>query len=299
MNEKVTLGFGAFVPYAGGGVDWQKEDLGIPLKSYLAVVSLSPSVAYRVNEKLSLGLNLNFYRGILDVETEMEGFGPLDSRETGSAISASFGLMYRPTDRLSLGMTLRAPAKVNLSGKTSIVQQVPGFGSLKFNLDSETNFNLPWDFEAGFSYRVSENFVFSAGAQYTMWSRLDVVDKTIKDVPVIGDINEEEVLDFEDILILHGGFEYLIPGGIALRGGIGYDRSASPTETLSVRNIDVDKLSLLGGIGYKTGNTQIDFVYIYVRGKERKKTSTIFGIPLIERYNLNVDILGLGVTFSF
>jgi len=299
MNEKVTLGFGAFVPYAGGGVDWQKEDLGVPLKSYLAVISLSPSVAYRVNEKLSLGFNLNFYRGILDVETEMEGFGPLDSRETGSAISASFGLMYKPTEKLGIGFTVRAPSKVNLNGKTSILQTVEGFGTLKINLESETSFRLPWDLEAGFSYRVTENFVFSAGAQYTLWSRLDKVEKIIKGIPMIGDINEAEVLNFEDILILHAGFEYLIPGGIALRGGIGYDRSASPAETLSVRNIDVDKLSLLGGIGYKTGITQIDFVYIYVRGNEREKTSTIFGIPIIERYNLNVDILGLGVTFSF
>jgi len=180
MNEKVTLGFGAFVPYAGGGVDWQKEDLGVPLKSYLAVISLSPSVAYRVNEKLSLGFNLNFYRGILDVETEMEGFGPLDSRETGSAISASFGLMYKPTEKLGIGFTVRAPSKVNLNGKTSILQTVEGFGTLKINLESETSFRLPWDLEAGFSYRVTENFVFSAGAQYTLWSRLDKVEKIIK-----------------------------------------------------------------------------------------------------------------------
>lgn len=300
MNNRVTLGFGAFVPYAGGGVDWKKEDLGIPLKSHIAVISLSPSVAYQVNEKLSLGFNLNFYRGIIDIETEMEGFGPLSAEESGSAISASLGLMYRPTERLGIGFTVRAPAKMTLSGKTSILQTIPGFGQLKLNLDSETSFRLPWDLEAGFSYRLTENFVFSAGAQYTMWSVLDEVEKTIKDVPMIGDIREAEALNFEDILILHAGFEYVIPGGIALRGGIGYDRSASPADTLSVRNIDVDKLSLLGGIGYKTGNTQIDFVYIYVRGKEREKTSTAYlGIPLIERYNLNVDILGLGVTFSF
>lgn len=300
MNDRVTLGFGAFFPYAGGGVDWQKQDLGVPLKTYLAVLSLSPSVAYKVNEKLSLGFNLNFYRGMFDVETEMEGFGPLSAEESGSAISASIGLMYRPTEKLGLGMTLRAPAKMNLSGKTAIDMTYPGFGPFELKLNSETSFNLPWDFEAGLSYRVSESFVFSAGVQYTMWSRLDKVDKTIKNVPMIGDINEVEELYFDDILILHGGFEYLIPGGIILRGGMGYDRSASPTETLSVRNIDVDKLTLMGGIGYKTGRTQIDFVFIHVMGKEREKTSTAYaGIPLLERYNLNVDILGLGVTFSF
>ena len=299
MNERITIGFGAYVPYAGGGVDWKREDLGVPLKSYMAVISLTPTIAYQVNEKLSVGINLNYYRGILDVETEMEGFGPMSTEEHGSSITAGFGLMYRPSDRIGIGLSVRGPATMNLSGKTSITSFIPDFGTLKLKLDSETRFNLPWDLELGLSYRIAENLVFTAGAQYTMWSALDEVEKTIENVPTIGDIKEFEEMNFDDILILHAGLEYVLPGGIALRGGVGFDRYATPEQNLSPRNIDVDKVTLIGGIGYRTGRTQIDFVYIHAQGNEREKTTTQYGFPLVERYNLNVNIIGMGITFSF
>ena len=121
---------------------------------------------------------------------------------------------------------------MNLSGKTSIALSLTGLGTLNLKLDSETRFSPPWDLELGFSYRVAHNLVLTAGAQYTMWSALDDVEKTIKNVPVIGDIKKLEDMNFDDILILHAGLEYVLPGGIALRGGAGLDRYASPEKNL-------------------------------------------------------------------
>jgi len=211
--------------------------------------------------------------------------------------------MYKPTDKLSLGMSIRGPAKMKLSGTTSIT-----YGTSKTNLDSYTSFNLPWDIEVGLSYQISENLLFATGAQYTMWSALDKVEKTIENVPyfdpslmmlVSQDMKEEEVLDFNNILIFRAGFEYVLPQGIALRAGIGLDHYASPEETLSITNIDVNKFTLLGGIGYRAGKIKIDFAYAYAIGKEREKTTTQYGVPLPEKYNLNAFILGLGITFSY
>jgi long-chain fatty acid transport protein len=233
------------------------------------------------------------------VETESESFGPLSTEEKGSSITAGFGLMYWPSERIGIGLSLRGPTTMNLSGKTSITSIVPDLGSLKLNLDSETRFKLPWDLELGLSYRIADNHVFTASPQGTFWSALDEVEKTIKDIPQMGDYTVKEPYEFEDILILHGGVEYIIPGGIALRGGIGFDRYASPDKNLRPTNIDVDKFSLIGGIGYRTGSTQIDFVFIHAQGKEREKTTTPYGFPIVERYNLSADIIGMGVTFSF
>jgi len=302
-SEKITLGFGIYIPYAGGGVDWQKDQLGVPLESAMGIYALTPTIAYQFSDKFSLGFNLIYYRGICNVNTEMGGFGALSSEETGGALSAGLGLMYKPTDKLSLGLSIRGPAEMKLSGTTSIY-----YGLIKMNLDSETRFSLPWDMEMGLSYKITENFLFATGFQYTMWSALDKVGKTIKNVPgfdpilqvpVFGDVEEEEILNFKDILIWRTGVEYVFPQGVALRAGIGLDRYASPEETLSITNIDVNKITFLGGIGYRTGKMQIDFLYAYAIGKEREKKSTDFGMPLTEKYNLNVFILGLGITLSY
>ena len=298
-SERMTLGFGMFIPYAGGGVDWSAEDLGQALSSHLGVISYTPSLSYRISDKLSLGININLYRGIFELNADTDMITALSTEESGSSLSASLGLMYKPNDRWRLGLSVRGPAKLKLTGKTLYTVSVPGVGDVRFGSDSETEFNLPWDIELGFMYKFSDRLILSTSAQYTMWSTLDKVTKTIKDLPGLGDVVEVEEMNFKDILIMRVGLEYMIPAGVFLRGGIGLDRAATPPEYLSVNNIDVDKLTLLGGIGYRSGSMEINFVYVYASGKETERTNTDYGFPLTEAYNLSASIFGLGVTFSF
>jgi long-chain fatty acid transport protein len=294
-SPKVTIGLGFYIPYAGGGIDWKGDEPGFPFKSILGVSSITPTLAYQLSEKLSLGFCLNFYSSSLSVDMKDVALGPLRTDESGSAVSAGLGVLFRPTEKIGLGLDIRGPAKMKLSGKTSFTLSVPGFGDLDLDLISETRFNLPWDVELGFSYRISENILFSTSAQYTMWSTLKELKKTIKNIPVQGDLETSEPMNFKDILIWRAGLEYHILGGVFLRGGIGLDRYATPDETLDFKNIDVDKVTFLGGIGYRTGGMQIDFIYAYAQGKERETTVSLYP----GKYNLDVYLMGLGVTFSF
>jgi long-chain fatty acid transport protein len=298
-SERVTLGFGMFVPYAGGGVDWSAADLGSAMSSHLGVVSYTPSLSYRISDKFSLGLNINIYKGVFELNADTDLMSDLKTEEDGSSISASLGLMYQPSERWRVGLSVRGPAKMKLAGETLYTVSVPGVGDVRFGSDSETEFNLPWDFELGFMYKFSDQLILSTSAQYTLWSTLDKVTKTFKDLPVIGDVVEVEEMNFQDILILRVGLEYMIPAGIFLRGGVGFDRAATPPENLSINNIDVDKFTLLGGIGYRSGNMEINFVYVYAKGKETESINTDYGFPLTASYNLDASILGMGVTFSF
>lgn len=298
-SERIILGFGMFVPYAGGGVDWSAADIGAALSSHLGVISYTPSLSYRISEKFSLGININLYRGIFELNADTDLMGRLKTEESGSSLSASVGLMYKPNDRWRLGLSVRGPAKMTLTGKTLYTESVPGLGNVRFGSDSETAFNLPWDIELGFMHKFSDRLLLSTSAQYTLWSTLDKVTKTFKNIPGIGDLVEVEEMNFKDILIMRVGLEYMIPAGVFLRGGIGMDRAATPPEYLSINNIDVDKLTLLGGVGYRSGNMEINFVYVYANGKETERTNTDYGFPLTESYNLNASIFGMGVTFSF
>jgi long-chain fatty acid transport protein len=298
-SERLTLGFGAYAPYATGGMSWKREQLGTPFKSYLGIISFTPTLSYRVSDTFSFGLNLNIYYSKLDIKTENDAGAPLETKESGTTVSASVGFMFQPSEKWRVGLTVRGPASVTLTGTTTIRDTVPGFGPVQLDRDSETKFKLPWDIEFGISYLLSERVLISASAQYSMWSRLENVDKSIKDLPLVGDVFVKEVLNFSNIFILRTGFEYMFPAGVFLRGGVGMDRAAQPADTLTPINIDTDKFTVLCGIGYRTGNTQIDFVYLWANGQERERTNTDFGFPITERYNLSATILGLGVSFSF
>jgi len=298
-GERLTLGFGAYVPYAGGGVEWDNKDLGLYIKSYMGILSLTPTLAYEFSEKVSIGLNFNIYRSFLEDRRYLETLGNVSTEENGTSLALGLGLMLKPSDRLSIGAGIRGPTTMKLTGKTTVPLSIPGLGTFEADLSSETRFKLPWDFELGLSYRLSHNFLISTSAQYTMWSALDTIEKTLKNIPEVGDQVTEEPMNFKNILLWRIGAEYWISEFLALRAGIGMDRWATPEETLDFANIDVDKFTLLGGIGYKAGRFQIDAVYAYAAGKEREKLGTVFGVPIRETFNLNTIIFGLGISYTY
>jgi len=294
LNDRITFGFGVFVPYAGGGVDWKSSDLGFPLKTSMFVYSITPAVAYKLSDKLSIGVTLNYYSSNFTLNTDMAPLGPLSSDESGSAISAGFGFMYHPFERLAIGLSVRGPAKLTMSGKTKVL-----LGAYDVFLPSDTTIKIPWDIQTGFAYQASERLLLSFSAQYTLWSTLDKVEKDIKNIPTVGDINFEQVMDFRNIITLGAGFEYSLTPALSVRAGVGLDRWAAPTATLTPSNIDVNKVTLLAGIGYRTGRMRIDLAYVYGIGESRSQETAVMGIPLTEIYNLNVRVWGLGLTYCF
>ncbi|MBN2246044.1 MAG: outer membrane protein transport protein [Candidatus Aminicenantes bacterium] len=143
-SDRLTIGFGAYVPYAGGGVEWREGDLPVPsLRSYLGVISLTPTVSYQINEKFSVGLNLNFYHSVLEVDTIADPIGPMKTEESGSSISAGVGFMYRPSDRASLGMSIRGPTPSSWQGSTAgVIRNTLCFTGCFFTISSDSSGNM-------------------------------------------------------------------------------------------------------------------------------------------------------------
>ena len=106
-------------------------------------------------------------------------------------------------------------------------------------------------------------------------------------------------MDFRNIAVLGAGMEYALTPALSVRAGVGLDKWAAPTESLTPSNIDVDKVTLLAGVGYRTGLMRIDLAYVYGIGDPRSQETDVMGIPLTETYNLNVRVVGLGLTYCF
>ncbi|MBN2198474.1 MAG: outer membrane protein transport protein [Candidatus Aminicenantes bacterium] len=291
-TQRLSIGFGVFLVYAAGGVDWKLEDTGLPLKSVMGIYSFSSAIAYRVSESLSAGFALNVYRTRLSVTAEMDPFGLVENNETGGAVSASFGLMARPLSGLSLGLCLKGPAEMKTSGQTSV-----DLGVFTFRFPSETSFPLPWDIEAGFSYRAAGRFLVAVSAEYALWSSLKTLDKVFKDVPLMGDVAVSSAMNYRNILILRAGMEWALSPAFQARAGFTWDPAAAPEESLNLGNIDVDKRTLSLGASWRAGRTQIDIACGYAFGAPRQKRTEEAGSETIETYDLDVFFLGVGFRF--
>jgi long-chain fatty acid transport protein len=74
LDERLTMGLGIYVP-AGLGTEWDGNDLrnlsaGTPLewKTKIGVINISPAVAYRITDQISLGAAFNIFYGMFDLK---------------------------------------------------------------------------------------------------------------------------------------------------------------------------------------------------------------------------------------
>jgi len=139
--ERIALGFGSYVPYGGGGVDYEDfQGSGSRFKCLAGLSAFSPAVAFKLADHLALGGGFSLYYG----QMEGEMFDPIYASVVTSKyrrIVAGYGghvsLLAKPLEGLSLGFTARSRVPVKMEGDVEVQQT-------GIQLDSEVEFTLPY-----------------------------------------------------------------------------------------------------------------------------------------------------------
>ena len=283
--QKFALGFGYYVEYGGGGVDWKKEDVGADIYSALGVMAFSPTFSYMINEKIGIGGKLELLYGKYNDERKIETM-ETKSEGSGWAFTGGAGILFKPIDILSIGFNLRGPFKFKGTGTATTHITSPIDTTMKFDTESECDFPITIGF--GIGIKPIPNFIGAIDFEYTTWSSLDYFITTVKR-PEGEDVDTTEFL-FENAFKIKTGVEYTLPMGLSLRTGFAYDKAASPDSTLSLQNIDVDKFVIFGGIGYDIANFGIDLAILKAFGSEREYKEI--------KYNMNPFVLGIALKYK-
>lgn len=267
LGERFTLGLGIYNAYAGGGIEWLAEDVGIHVDGSIYVTSITPTASFQVNDWMALGLNLNYYMGKSDQSYEDPNAGYTDvsrfsSDEDDTSLAVSGAVFVKPSDRWSLGLTWHGPSDMNLTGSTDL--ETPVFSG---TFDSSTSFSLPWWTALGGAYHISEKWKLVAEWDYFNWSSMEALDKTISDTP-FGDIEQQEITGFDDASYFQFGTEYDISENWTIRGGASYEERAVQAAYLSLTNVDASKYHIFGGVTYNHRKWHFDLGGFWSTGKE-------------------------------
>ncbi len=290
-NPKLKYGLGIFVPY-GLGTTWDlyneaavainnpafpKEET----KSSIAIVDIHPSVAYQIMPNLSAGLGLSAMYG--SIEIGKLGFNATSATDpapnytkpktsdmsgTGMGFGANFGLLYKPMEYLSLGLSGKIPSMVDMSGDVETFNSAYPAGSQTGKYDIETTLNLPGEIGLGVSYKVKPNWTVNLDYAYTMWN---VLDEVVVDTKTpMGTIKDKLLFNWEDTNRISLGTEY-IKCGNALRAGFFMDESPIPDETQTPTLSDINtKYSMNLGWGRSFGKFSVDANVQYIMFPERE-----------------------------
>jgi long-chain fatty acid transport protein len=190
---------------SGLGVDYRNTALdqprfagygGFPLAAgeytSLQIMKFAPSIAFEPNSKFSIGLAAHIDYASLDMRS---------GSSTGYGFGVQLGAIYKPHDRVSLGVTYITPQTVTHSN----VADFDGNGSAD-NLDLQS----PQQLGAGIAFDVIPNtFLVELNGKWINWSNA----KGYND------------FDWQDQYVFGIGAQYKVTPKLAHRAGYNYGRN--------------------------------------------------------------------------
>lgn len=288
VSPNVVLGLGVYTP-SGIGADWNGAAFA-PLaagktydwNSLVGMVTISPLVAWRISDRVSVGATLNINRGQfglnmyagetpLPVAPYVFDLGQYEESLGGWGLGATFGVLVRPSDVVSFGATVRTPSSITFKGDASIFNlQLLGYPETS---EAERKITWPLWIAGGIAVRPVRALLLSADVQWTQWSRIKTIETSYKDAVwqalMTAAGRDEMAMFWSDKAQLRFGAEYAASPVLALRAGYYSDPSPTPDRTLNVLLPSFDFDVLTAGLGYAMGGLQLDFGIEWLLGKER------------------------------
>ncbi len=281
LNEKVVLGFGVHAPF-GLGTEWEDPasftGRYLSTKTDIAGVSINPTVAFSVNDQLSLGVGVDirmskitldrysffdataFGLGILDVATaELE-------TDMANAIGFNAGLLFKATDQITLGAAYRAAVDVDYEGTATITQILTGVapidGAVAAGMgdhDVATSIAYPSVLTVGVAFKATDQLLLEVDVNMTGWSSFK--ELSITGLPTGPETIEE---DYENSMTVRVGAEYWKDDTLALRAGFLYDQTPVPNKSISPLLPDAKRTGFTVGVGKTFGSMTVDAAIMYL-----------------------------------
>jgi long-chain fatty acid transport protein len=266
IGQHFTVSLAVLAPFALR-VSWPQGWVGAQesLSSQIVVVSANPSVAYRLDDRLSLAVGVDFMRGSVDLAlalpTPPGGVGALGG--TAFGVGANLGLLWRALpDKLHLGLAYRSRVAMPFRGRASFVTTSPGFEGTLPNQGVSADVTLPDVMALGLMWRPHPQLEVSLEANWVLWRTFD-----------------ELVIDFEkpndppDRIIQRGGIDPLtgrlglewtfLDPRLVVRTGVAFDQSSSRADRTSASAPDGHRVGLGAGLGWAFGPVTVDVAYFY------------------------------------
>jgi len=307
ITDNFYFGFSVNNPY-GLGSKWEKDWVGryLAYNTSLETFFFTPVVAYKFSDKFMISAGLSYATGKVTIEkyaslAPFYGDALVSLSGDGHAISITGGVLWKPTDALSVGVSYRGQAKFDFSGTATsdapaALQAAVPHGDITASLTTPLNVTVGW------AYKASEKLQVTADYQYVGWSSYDKLEVDFSN-PAYGKLVAER--NYENCFIARVGAEYLASEKLAVRGGLYYDKNPVPDEYVEPSLPDADRIGFNVGFGYAiTKNIKMDVAYMFIRFTERKiensKVEYTSGDSKFNGvYNSSAHLFGVNFSYNF
>lgn len=324
-SGNVSYGVGIFAPF-GLGQEYNDRNTSIfrnqITKIDLQTIVVNPTIAFKVNEMLSVGFGIDWMYGKAELaktpwNSALGGnLYNLDLEGDGDTWGYNFGLLLKPTENLRIGANYRSPFNLKIKDGDVDIQAINTTGvaalggasvstaffggATTFATKGDATVAMPATFAIGAACTMGRLTV-AADADWTFWHSFSSLPITIKDTrpPVLVSTNAAK--NWEDVVALRFGAEYRVTDPLALRAGFVYDPTPVPGSTIGPELPDATRLNYMVGAGYKFNRWTIDAAFMYIDKQDRTVDNqiTAAGTGAKGTWTGNAWLAGLDVGYKF
>jgi long-chain fatty acid transport protein len=308
-----TFGLGVFTPY-GLGTKWKPDWEGryLAVETELQTFYINPTVAYKVNEQLSVGAGVSYVYGSVMLTRKVNIGLPIPDWDmkldgTGNNFNFNAGLLYKATEQLSAGISYRHKTVIEFDGDATFtnVPNVPlpsppyppglMLPALFPNQTGKTELPMPAMIKAGLAYQINENILVEGDFEYVLWSAYDSLTVNF-DQGIAGQTKSSDAKEYKNSFLVRLGGQYSLDK-IAIRAGLVYDQSPVPDKSLEPLLPDADRIEAIIGFGYMINEKfRVDAAYQFIKASERTVSAPTNTFP--GTYNSTAHLFGLNLGIS-
>ena len=280
-----SWGFG-FIAQGGMGAEFQNLNTFFGTQdrifSEVRFMTLAPTVAYAINEDMSLGATLNvgygdvafeFYPGTSFFNAknpQMSFFGlEMDDPAYGLQTNLRLGYLWQFHPRASVGVIYQTETESNFENGSMIVNfEGHPFLGRKVSYDVDVDgFTFASQAGLGFAFRPTEKVVLAVDLKLYDWdSAIDTitVSATNPDTQGAPPVTVPFIFNWEEQWVYALGIDYRMNDRVTLRAGYNFGENPVPDGTLNPlfpANVE-DHFTL--GFGYLHNNKTYNFGFEYV-----------------------------------
>ncbi|HEY4940372.1 MAG TPA: outer membrane protein transport protein [Rhizomicrobium sp.] len=238
-------------------------------KTELLTINATPTISYQLSPSLTFGagLQVEYAQGTLTSAIDTGTLGALNgipgsvpggqdsfARLGGKSWTFGYtaGVMARPSDSLTLGLSYRSSLQHDLKGPLTFTLDATGVGAtiravtgLFTDTRQTTPLTMPDMVEFGARNEFSSNWSGMVELDWTHWSRFRQLT-VIAANPL--QPNDVTTTHWRNTLFGSVGLEYRASQSLAFRAGAAYDQSPVPDATREPRIPDADRIWLSAGV---------------------------------------------------
>jgi long-chain fatty acid transport protein len=316
INDKWRAGIGVNSPYglkteydAGWHGRYQA------MKSELITANINPSLAFKVNGRLSLGGGINISYAETNLSSAVDSgticYGSLNPavcsgklgltpQNADSAITMTgsdwgwgynLGGIFQVTDALRLGVAYRSGMRFSLNGNANFSEVPAALSAILTPSKITAALNLPDTVATSLAYQLNTQWQLLADVTWTNWETF----KQLQVVRANGSILYNQAENWQSSLRYSVGASYQYSDKLKLRYGFALDETPVTSTFRTARTPDSNRFWLSAGLSYQLSTSNhVDVGYTHIFMNDATINQGAVGTPtgqLLGRYDSNINII--------